>query len=106
MLHDLRYSFRLLVKNPGFAVVAVLSLALGIAATTTIFSVVYAGLLRALPYREPARLVRIRAFNSKERYEAPATSSDVLDWRAGNHGFEQIEMFLPGSEPITISDPG
>ena len=106
MLHDLRYSFRLLLKNPGFAVVAILSLAMGIAATTTIFSVVYAGLLRALPYHEPDRLVRIRAFNAKERYEAPATSSDVLDWRAGNHVFEQIEMFLPGPEPVTISEPG
>jgi predicted permease len=106
MLHDLRYSFRLLFKNPGFTVVAVLSLALGIAATTTIFSVVYAGLLRELPYREPNRLVRIQAFNSLERYEAPATSSDVLDWRAANHVFEQIEMFLSGSSPVTISAPG
>jgi len=106
MLRDLRYSFRLLLKNPGFSVVAVLSLALGIAATTTIFSVVYAGLLRSLPYREPNRLVRIRAFNSLGADEAPATTSDVLDWRAGNHVFEQIEMFLPGSSPVTISAPG
>jgi len=106
MLHDLRYSFRLLFKSPGFTVVAVLSLALGIAAATTIFSVVYAGLLRELPYREPNRLVRIQAFNSLERYEAPATSSDVLDWRAANHVFEQIEMFLSASSPVTISAPG
>jgi putative ABC transport system permease protein len=106
MLHDLRYSFRLLLKNPSFSVVAVLSLALGIAATTTIFSVVYAGLLRSLPYRDPSRLVRIRAFHSLDGYDAPATTSDVLDWRAGNHVFEQIEMFLPGSDPVTISEPG
>ncbi len=106
MLHDLRYSFRLLLKNPWFSVVAVLSLALGIAATTTIFSVVYAGLLRALPYREPDRLVRVRALSSLHGDEAPATTSDVMDWRAGNHVFEQIEMFLPGSEPVTISEPG
>jgi putative ABC transport system permease protein len=59
MLHDLRYSLRLLLKNPGFSVVAIFSLALGIAATTTIFSVVYAGLLRSLPYRQPNRLVMI-----------------------------------------------
>src|SRR5271163_2953793 len=104
MLHDLRYSFRLLLKDPGFTVVAVLSLALGIAATTTIFSVVYAGLLRALPYREPNRLVMI--LGSSPKMVAAATTSDVLDWRAANHVFEQIEMYLPGSNPVTITAPG
>jgi putative ABC transport system permease protein len=104
MLYDLRYSLRLLLKNPGFSIVAVLSLALGIAATTTIFSVVYAGLLRSLPYREPNRLVMISG--SSPKMVAAATTSDVLDWRAANHVFEQIEMFLPGSEPVTITAPG
>jgi putative ABC transport system permease protein len=104
MLHDLRYSFRLLLKNPGFSVVAVLSLALGIAATTTIFSVVYAGLLRALPYREPNRLVMI--YSSSPKMTAAATTSDVVDWRAANHVFEQIEMFSQGSNPVTITAPG
>ena len=106
MLHDLRYSFRLLRKDPGFSVVAVLSLALGIAATTTIFSVVYAGLLRSLPYREPNRLVMLSGVNQARGFEATATTSDVVDWRAGNHVFEQIEMFLPGSNPVTITAPG
>jgi predicted permease len=106
MLRDLRFSFRLLLKTPGFSIVAVLSLALGIAATTTIFSVVYAGLLRSLPYREPNQLVMIRALNAGRGFETAATTSDVLDWRAGNHVFEQIEMYLPGSNPVTITEPG
>ena len=84
--------------------VAILSLALGIAATTTIFSVVYAGLLRSLPYREPNRLVMI--FASSPKMTATATTSDVLDWRQSNHVFEQIEMFMPGSNPVTITAPG
>ena len=104
MLHDLRYSFRLLLKNPGFSIVAVLSLALGIGATTTIFSVVYAGLLRSLPYREPDRLVMI--LSSSPKMTTVATTSDVLDWRAANHVFDQIEMYLAGSNPVTITAPG
>src|SRR5262245_21118961 len=94
MLNDFRYAFRQLRKSPGFTATAVLTLALGIGATTAIFSVVYAVLLRPLPYHEPERLVQLyetglRAGGSKAWVSFP----NFLDWRQQNQVFEDVAAY-------------
>src|SRR6202171_291989 len=91
-LMDIRFGVRMLRKNPGFTAVAVLTLALGIGATTAIFSVVYGVLLQPLPYPDPDRIMAIFEINSKGR---PARLADpnFNDFRDQNRSFQAIAKY-------------
>ncbi len=102
LLSDIRYAFRMMGKQPGFAALAILAFALGIGANTAIFSVVNAVLLRPLPYPQPEQLINIR-----ERTPAFPSGSvsypNFLDWRAAQHSFTDIALFR--RESYNVSTP-
>jgi putative ABC transport system permease protein len=94
---DARYSVRVLVKSPGFALAAVMVLALGIGANTAIFSVVNAAFLRPLPFKDPSRLVQVwhvppaRSFPGMTQFAVSA--ANYLDWARQNHVFEKTAIY-------------
>jgi predicted permease len=103
---DLRYAARALRKSPGFSIVAILTLALGIGANTAIFSVVNALLLRPLPYKDAGRLMRLWPTGPRgDRLPHAVTSyPDFMDWREQSHSFEQVEGYVPRSFNLTGGD--
>ena len=92
MFSDLRYALRQLAKSPGFAAVAILTLALGIGANTAIFSVTNAVLFRALPYKDPARIVAVNKVSS-EFGLGGLTAGAFLDFREQSSSFEQLAAY-------------
>jgi putative ABC transport system permease protein len=91
---DLRYGARMLLKKPGFALIAVFTLALGIGANTAIFSVVNAVLLRPLPYPVPERLMIIHATDlARGGASMGINLPDFREWRARNRSFEAMAAF-------------
>jgi putative ABC transport system permease protein len=95
LLKDIRYAIRGLLKRPGFALVTVITLALGIGANTAIFSVFNAVLLRPLPFRESERLMMVWNYGVEAAGgdRTPLALADVLDWRAQNRSFESVGAF-------------
>src|SRR5262245_21641745 len=89
---DLRYGGRMLRRNPGFTAVAILSLALGIGANTAIFSVLYAVLLRPLPYRDPNHLVLIFSKGREDQRE-PILLDDFAILKSQSQSFESMSIF-------------
>lgn len=107
-VRDLKYGLRVLRKNPGFAIVAVLVLALGIGANTAIFSVVNAVLLRPLPFANPDRLVHVwhippqKSFPGITRFSV--STANFIDWQQQNNVFEKMAIFAGARMNLTGGD--
>ena len=103
ILNDLRFSLRMATKSPGFAAVVLLSLSLGIAATTTIFSVIYGVILAPPLYRDTERLVVLWESNPTQGIlKSPVAPANFRDWSDNSRSFEDIELVAPGS-PVTVT---
>jgi len=90
LIVDIRFGLRMLGKNPGFAAIAILTLALGIGANTAIFSVVQGVVLAPLPYPDPDRLVLIRENNPALQHLVWVSYPDFLDWQRNARSFQQM----------------
>src|SRR5262245_27156578 len=101
LLHDIRYAFRVLCASPGFTAVAVLSLALGIGANTSIFSVVNAALLRPLPVTDPNRVVFVFS-GSRTSPWSVSSYPDIVDFQNKNEVFTDLLTY----SSITVSARG
>ena len=109
LVQDLRYALRQLAKYPGFSAVAILTLALGVGANTAVFSVIYALLLRPLPYHDADRLVRIYDANRESgELHGVFSPQDVDDLRQSQNVFQSFASFafFPGNSGGTLLDVG
>ena len=112
MIDDIRYATRSLIKKPGFTAVAIITLALGIGASTAIFSVLDAVLLRPLPFPQQDRIVEVRELNENGR-GMPFTEPNFLDLKARSRSFDALAQYSAwpdavagGSEPVRTGVAG
>src|SRR3954454_24571212 len=101
ILQDLRYGLRTLRENPGFAIAAVVTLALGMGANTAIFSLVDAYLLRPLPYRDAERLV-ILWESTRQGGRGAVAMANYYDWRAQNHVLEDVAAWTTSQAAMNL----
>lgn len=101
LLQDVKYAVRQLRKSPGFALTAVLTLALGIGANSAIFSMVYAVLLRPLPFHNPSRLVAVKTTEPGRGDDIGVSYPEFLDWRSQDRVFEGLSAFREDDFTLT-----
>jgi len=105
LIKDLRYGIRSFLKRPGFLVIAVSTLALGIGATTAMFTVVNSVLLRPLHFPEPERIVLFEGMNPRQGItQSNMSIPDIVDWQRQSQSFEQIAGFVSGGIFLGIGD--
>src|ERR1700748_2554195 len=105
LLQDIRFALRLLRKNPGFALIAAIIMALGIGANTAIFSIMHKVLLQPLPFRDADRVVQIWHTPPQSSFPGMTTFSispaNFLDWQKENHVFDSMALYSGANFDLT-----
>jgi predicted permease len=105
MISEIRFALRQLIKNPLFALVGILTLALGIGATTAVFTLVNALLIKPLPYEDPARLVLLfEHFKAQHLDAIPVSPPEFLDYKAQLKSFEKLAAFTTATYNLSEGD--
>ncbi|HET6975479.1 MAG TPA: ABC transporter permease [Pyrinomonadaceae bacterium] len=105
LLKDLRYGIRSFRKRPGFLFIAISTLALGIGATTAMFTVVNSMLLRPLNFPEPEQIVRFQGINPRQGItESNMSMPDIADWQTQSQSFEQIAGYVSGGVFLSLEE--
>src|SRR3954462_9556207 len=103
MLQDVRFALRVFARQPVFFATTVLTIALGVGLSATVFAVVDGVLFRPLPYRDPSRLVALYgAVRAEDQWTMPVSAPDLVDWRTASRSFEQIEGYDLGRPTARI----
>src|SRR5579864_5012937 len=102
VMGNLRYSLRMLRKNPGLTAAVIATLMLGIGATTAIYTVVYAVLLAPMPYPHPEQLVMV--WSKVNGGRNPMSAGDFLDWKEQNKSFQQLAAFTGSTVNLATQD--
>src|SRR5215467_8913388 len=89
---DVRYALRLMAGSPGYALIIVFVLALGIGSTSLVFSLVNSIILSPLPYRDAGKLVTVHGIYHED-IDPPTSPPDFLDWKEQNHVFDQLAAY-------------
>ena len=98
---DVRFALRQLRKSPGYSSVVIITLALGVGANTTVFSVVDAVMLRPLPYAQPQQLVEVASADAGSPVPRSVSYPDFFDWREQNHSFEHLVSYDDNTYTLT-----
>ena len=102
---DLRYAIRTFLRAPGFTLLAILTTAIGVGASTAIFSIVNTVLLKPLPFADPDALVLVAQSNRQTRQSFGNLSpANFLDWRTRNHSFTAMAAFTGGSATLSSNE--
>ena len=105
-MNDLRFAVRQLRRSPGFTVVVVLTLALGIGATTAIFTLLQGVLLRPLPYAAAERIVTLWSYSERRKNRYTVSTPDFRDWRAQSRLFDSMARLRRGRPTLLLGTPG